>query len=65
MKTFQIYLAFTYSVILAEYIDQLAEKKQNEDANGLTPAYCICSEPQLRCPILAIYTIADCSLHYC
>jgi len=27
MKTFQIYLAFTYSVILAEYIDQLAEKK--------------------------------------
>ena len=26
MKTFQIYLAFTYSDILAEYIDQLAEK---------------------------------------
>jgi len=26
MKTFQIYLAFTYSDILAEYIDQLAQK---------------------------------------
>jgi len=62
MKTFQIYLAFTCSGTLAEYIDQLAEKRQNEEANSSTPAYCIRSELQLRCPILAIYIIAYCNL---
>jgi len=66
-------LMFMYlSSLSSSHLDQLVEKRQIEEENGSTPPYCICSELQLRCPILAICIIVDCNyvtkcfnLHYC
>lgn len=43
----------------SSHLDHLAEKRQNDEANGSTPAYCIYSKLKLRGWILAIYIIAD------
>ena len=70
MKTFQIYLAFTYSVILAEYIDQLAEKKnkmrtqmvQHQHIAYAQNHNCGAQYLQFTLLLIAVYIIADCNL---
>ena len=69
MKTFQICLAFTYLVILAEYIDQLAEKNkmrtqmvQHQHIAYAQNHNCGARYLQFTLLLIAVYIIADCNL---